>query len=582
MPAPYASASINSSNYLKLYQLMEYLQRNIAIDADRLQIIFSPSQGKDIGGFLLLMDQLLLQNINHDFIINLHSHPDTSLRKLLSSFLNICINQILLKYECVYSNRILFDFDDASAQSKNLINVNMLLKRFNLPPHNFSFCQGNMFIVSNKLTDYFKDYDLIKLYDLLNENNTLKKHKNGLIEDAFERFFGYLIDHIGLKTLYLDYQKRYYETDNTISNKISYKNDYDIDKIKNYINQQNIKLMAIYFPQFHEVEENNLLWGKGFTEWTMLKRYKGEIKHPHIDIGYYDMLDYSTRKKQALMAKEHGISAFCYYHYWFKNKKVMYKGIEKILEDGDPNLPFAFCWANEPWTKNWDGSNHEVLIPQDYGKIEDWEKHYRYLAQFFKHPNYIKEDNCPVFYIYRIAHILDNNAAAMLTLWKDMAKQDGFNGLKIIPILCAYKNITSLPSTLIDGFAEHQPGYNIAIPGYKMNIYGHNVDVDRENFYEKILQNKKIGKNYTRGIFYSFDNSSRKKNAQRWKFTNLSYQSFEKFLVGTILKIVEEPNIGNNFILLNSWNEWTEQAMVEPNDQDGYTILKIIKKYFAN
>jgi hypothetical protein len=354
---------------------------------------------------------------------------------------------------------------------------------------------------------------------------------------------------------------------------------------KSIIKKHNIKIMALYFPQFHEVEENNKFWGQGFTEWTMMNRYTGPIKKPHVDIGQYNMLDYHVRKKQAQIAKDYGISAFCYYHYWFNDHKVMYKGIEKILEDGEPNIPFTLCWANEPWTRNWDGLPNDVLIPQDYGTKQDWVNHYNYLSQFFKHPNYIKEDDRPLLYVYRVGHIVQYDALGMFKIWKKLAKQDGFKGLKIIAILGGHEifenNMIRKIAPYIDGYAEHQPTYSMRNQGHKIEyIQGSQVHVDVLTTYKNILSNPKIGKNYTRGIFYSFDNSPRRINMLSMKYTNLSYKAFEDLLIGTIRNIQATPNKHNNFILLNSWNEWTEQAMVEPNNEDGYEILKIIQKIF--
>lgn len=588
IPSVNRTCLINSQNYTQYSQLALYIKNGINIDPEKVQIYFSSDRGNSMGGFLFLTDQLIQQKIPHDYIIKLQT-DSTDESNQTPSFLSIPINMLLREPACLCSRSVLYEFYNQHVANNERQLICSLLSDLKLPIKNFNYPEKSVFIASSKLTQYIKKYNISILFNRLKMKKDSTQCTDQDLENSFEKLLGYIIDYVGSKQYNIDHFPRMYEQDNTLAQTTILNKNYDLvhrnlslDFLRDEIINNNIRIMAIYFPQFHEVEENNRFWGKGFTEWTMLRHYAGEIKHPHVDIGYYDMLDYNVRKKQAMLAKEHGISAFCYYHYWFKDKKVMYKGVEKILQDGEPNIPFAFCWANEPWTKNWDGSTREILIPQNYGTTDDWHKHYRYLAQFFKHPNYIKEDNCPVFYVYRIGHIIDNNAIEMFSLWKNLAKKDGFNGMKIIAILCAYKNITSISPNYIDGLAEHQPGYNVMIPGYKMSISKTNVDVDRENFYQNILYNKKIGNNYTRGIFYSFDNSSRKNNGERWKYFNLSYQSFENFLVKTIEKIIEAPNCGNNFILLNSWNEWTEQAMVEPNDQDGYALLNIIKKYFAN
>lgn len=353
---------------------------------------------------------------------------------------------------------------------------------------------------------------------------------------------------------------------------------------KNIIQKCNIKVMAFYFPQFHEVEENDQFWGKGFTEWTLMNHFKGAIKKPHQDVGYYNMLDYEVRKRQARMAKEHGIDAFCYYHYWFKDKKVMHKGIEKILNDNEPNIPFTFCWANESWTRNWNGLEQDILLEQKYGDEKDWEKHYHYLANFFRHPNYIKEEGCPILYIYRVQTIIKEKKLAMLELWKKMATEDGFGGLKIIAILGGLTpiNVTKNLDYYIDGYAEHQPTYGMRL--YKSKLAKRHSDLstsfDTQQFYTLNLRNKKISANYTRGVFYSWDNSSRRINKPSIRFINPSLEIFENFILQTIRLIGRQPNINTNYILLNSWNEWTEQAMVEPNAIDGYAILNVLKRIF--
>ncbi len=573
--APYHPELITQDNYLKLGQISAYLKRNLNIPSERIQIIFSKNNGLDIGGFFLLLDQLIKQNLAHDFIVKLHTKSSQEWRNILTSFLNININILLRKNECLYSNKIHYSFNEEN--DKNIENLKRILNLLELPQKDFNFCGGTMFIASEKMTQFFKKYDLIKLFAMLNAD---KKQNDGLIEHAFERFFGYVTDHLNLKTQIIDYYPIRYKNDNKLSNTKNIPQDYDANKVHEYIKKFNIKIMALYYPQFHEFRLNNKLWGNGFTEWTLLNKYTGRVKKPHIDIGQYNMLDYYTRKKQALIAKEHGISAFCYYHYWLKDRPLMNKGIEKILSDGQPDIPFAFFWANESWTKNWDGSQTEVLVSQEYGLPNNWIKHYEYLAKFFKHKNYIKENNCPILYIYKVEHIIKNNALKMLGLWKQLAKKDGFNGLKIVSILGSFENVSSKLEQYIDGYAEFQPSYNSSsMPNKIPSNQTSQLRLDTQELYKNITANKPISNDYTRGVFYGCDNSCRRPNGT--KSVTLSYKSFGNLLVKTVENIALHPNKNNNFILLNSWNSWSEQAMIEPNDHDGYEILKVIKKIFV-
>lgn len=200
-----------------------------------------------------------------------------------------------------------------------------------------------------------------------------------------------------------------------------------------------MKIIAFYLPQFHDIPENDEWWGKGFTEWVNVKKaqplYKGH-EQPRIPMNenYYNLLDDNVKIWQANIAKEYGIYGFCYYHYWFGGKLLLEKPMEQMLANPKVDIPFCISWANEPWTKAWVNES-KVLIPQFYGGKKEWKEHFDYLLPFFKDNRYIKEDNKPLFIIYR-AEVIDclND---MLDYWTELARQNGFSGMKY-----AYQNLT--------------------------------------------------------------------------------------------------------------------------------------------
>jgi lipopolysaccharide biosynthesis protein len=231
----------------------------------------------------------------------------------------------------------------------------------------------------------------------------------------------------------------------------------------------NLQLLAIYFPQFHAFETNDMLWGKGFTEWTMLLPHKGlsavPLQKPLAEqdggCGVYDLTQYDTRKLHADMAAKTNMGFFIY-HYWFGDTAIMDQPLLHMLKDGQPDRPFAFQWANEQWTKRWDGMNRDVLVAQEYGDETVWHLHWEYLLQFFRNKNYIKVDGRPVFVFYRFGDIPKQKREPMLRLWQSNAVRDGFGGMHFVANLGAFEdsNAAALENPLIDSFFCFQPMYS--------------------------------------------------------------------------------------------------------------------------
>ena len=156
------------------------------------------------------------------------------------------------------------------------------------------------------------------------------------------------------------------------------------------------KIIAFYLPQFHTFPENDEWWGKGFTEWTNVRKSKPQFKghvQPEVPLGknYYNLLDSKVQERQAKLAQEYKVDGFCYYHYWFGGKMLMEKPMENMLHNPAVDQPFCICWANEHWSRNWNGENKKVIMPQNYSESpKEWEEHFNYLLPFFNDNRYIK------------------------------------------------------------------------------------------------------------------------------------------------------------------------------------------------
>lgn len=214
------------------------------------------------------------------------------------------------------------------------------------------------------------------------------------------------------------------------------------------------KTIAIYLPQFHQVEENNRWWGQGFTDWVTVKNARPLFdghRQPRVpaDRNYYDLLQHDTMKRQAEMAAQYKVSGFCFYHYWFKDgRRILEKPAENLLKWTDINMPFCFSWANQTWARTWTNipnsnawvgadfenkdSNDSILLRQSYGGKKDWKEHFEYLLPFFKDSRYIYHDGKPLFLIYKPEYMfcLDN----MMEYWKELAVENGLKGICVVTV----------------------------------------------------------------------------------------------------------------------------------------------------
>lgn len=378
--------------------------------------------------------------------------------------------------------------------------------------------------------------------------------------------------------------------------------------------RKEIKCIAFYLPQYHEIPENNYWWGNGFTEWTNVKQGKPLFEghyQPKIPLNgnYYCLLDKDTLHWQANLAQKYGVFGFCYYHYWFKGgKKLLERPAEIMLKNHEINQQFCFCWANENWARTWDGGNNEIIMPQEYGNKDEWKEHLRYLLPFFKDKRYIKKDGAPIFLIYRPDIIPDLNK--MLLYWKKEVKQNGFNDLCVIAQHPAGYFSTKYDARNISKFIMFEPHftrtilqgnvisrtmmkrrlfeylitmkldmvinkiYSIKKKKAVIDLKKKQVEVnDYDEYWENILNRSWQDSKLVPGAFVDWDNIARKKNGMLFK--NANPIKFEKY----VSKLIDRcNNEGQEFLFINAWNEWGEGAYLEPDTKNGYGYLKAIKK----
>jgi hypothetical protein len=195
------------------------------------------------------------------------------------------------------------------------------------------------------------------------------------------------------------------------------------------------RVVALYLPQFHQIPENDAFWGTGFTEWTNVRKavplFEGHDQ-PRIpsELGYYSLLDPEVRFAQAQLAQIHGVSAFCYYHYWFAGKQLLERPLSMVLSSGEPSFPFCVCWANESWTGIWHGAADRILIEQTYPGREDHVRHFNALLPAFCDERYLKIRGQPVFLIYIPSAIPE--VESVVNLWRELAVREGLAGIYFV------------------------------------------------------------------------------------------------------------------------------------------------------
>ena len=362
-----------------------------------------------------------------------------------------------------------------------------------------------------------------------------------------------------------------------------------------------MKIIAMYLPQYHSFPENDEWWGKGYTEWTAVKRAKplfnGHVQ-PKVPLdGYYDLVhdQPETFRRQAELTSKYGVYGFSIYQYWFKGHQLMEKPMEILLANPDIDLRYCITWANETWTRTWYGLQENVLMAQEYGDESDWKRHFDYNLQFFRDPRYIKVGNRPVFQIYRTHDI--EKLSEMKECWDRWAREAGFDGLFWIGGNTAQQSDSR--RDLMDGWYDFEPGYTLNHHFSRVRrfryILGTGVRhlrnvivskltggkgrmiVERRIPIHWILENigtRTYEENEYPGIIAEWDNTPRR------DYKGLIYTGAEPHYFEKILRSLSDKVSGRSedFVFINAWNEWGEGAMLEPTESGGYAWLEAVKR----
>ena len=357
---------------------------------------------------------------------------------------------------------------------------------------------------------------------------------------------------------------------------------------------ESIRAIAFYLPQFHPIPENDAWWGKGFTEWSNVVKAKPLFRghyQPHLpaDLGFYDLRLPETREAQANLARQFGIAGFCYYHYWFNGKQLLERPFNEVLSSGEPNFPFCLCWANENWSRAWDGGESMLLMEQSYSE-EDDRNHIRALANAFLDDRYIRVGGKPVFLVYRPS--LLPNPERTASIWREEALRLGVGGIFLCKVESIKEERFDAAKIGFDAAIEFQPDtLHLGPPlkssrlwqlarkvGLTKRYYADQYIYDYPTLVKTMLKQPRASYKRFPSVFPSWDNSPRR-NVRATIIRNSTPQLYQQWLQH-VLETFEPPTAEENLVFITAWNEWAEGNHLEPCQKWGRAYLEATKAAF--
>lgn len=353
-----------------------------------------------------------------------------------------------------------------------------------------------------------------------------------------------------------------------------------------------VRSIAFYLPQFHPTPENDEWWGMGFTEWRNVTKARPQFAghyQPHLpaDLGFYDLRLPEVQVAQADMAREHGLHGFCYYHYWFNGRRILERPVNDFLASGKPDFPFCLCWANENWTRVWDGGEKDVLLEQRYSEDDDL-THILSLLPAFRDPRYIRVDGRPVLLVYRTG--LLPNPFRTAEIWRRAALEAGLPGLYLMRVE-SHGDDTDPRSIGFDASVDFAPFNGLGARYIKPSalaqaltklgllprgLLDHNVYL-YQDVANAMLRTPAAPFKRHRCVTPGWDNTAR-----RAKNGTILLEStparYERWLSGAATLTRQELAGEEQIVFVNAWNEWAEGNHLEPDLRWGRAYLEATQR----
>lgn len=349
--------------------------------------------------------------------------------------------------------------------------------------------------------------------------------------------------------------------------------------------RERARVLAFYLPQYHRIDENDRWWGEGFTDWVNVRRaaplFDGHLQ-PHVptELGEYDLSDPGVMRQQAALAREYGIDGFVLHTYWFNGRRLLERPLENLLADPTIDLPFALCWANENWTRRWDGLDSDVLLAQTFP--DGWAARFiEDMLPALSDPRYIRRDGAPVLVIYRAGQVPD--LAEAVRVWRERCVDAGLGGLHVLAVIPnpEFEDLPDDIGSIVDGLVMFPPGSGMGLqalgsvaPHYDRGLGGEVFSYQAAVTGAHLATRHTSGLRIHPGVMPGWDNTARR-GTSACAFHGSNPMTFRRWISAAgraASGAGPEP-----LVFVNAWNEWAEGAHLEPDQRFGRGNLEAVR-----